>query len=320
MTRDAEPLGDDGLDEAVKAMSHPGRRAMLRLARDGERTATELADAAGLAPSAASPHLKLLKEVGLMHVRVDAKRRLYSVDFERLAQVRAVFDELWADQLDVEASCRVGYGVEAPAGDRGSSWIAPSRSPRHRRTYALLTQADLLVEWMAPIASLDPRPGGEVSWTHANGNTVRSQYVELVPDRRVVFTYGWERADVGVRRVRPWSRSTSDRPPAAPRLRLVHRGLEGPMADAHAGGWANYLARLAAASGRDRPGTRPARRRSSPHQRGTRPRMTAPEVDEFWSVLHVAANSDVGCASIAERPPAHPTSLAFGRTDVPRCR
>jgi DNA-binding transcriptional ArsR family regulator len=89
------------LDDAVKAMGHPGRRAMLRLARDGERTATELADAAGLAPSAASPHLKLLKDVGLMHVRVDAKRRLYSVDFERLAEVRAVFDELWTDRLDV---------------------------------------------------------------------------------------------------------------------------------------------------------------------------------------------------------------------------
>jgi DNA-binding transcriptional ArsR family regulator len=97
---DADDAYDQGLDDAVKAMGHPGRRAMLRLARDGERTATELADAAGLAPSAASPHLKLLKDVGLMHVRIDAKRRLYSVDFERLAQVRAVFDELWTDRLD----------------------------------------------------------------------------------------------------------------------------------------------------------------------------------------------------------------------------
>ena len=98
MTSPNEP--DDRLDDAVKAMGHPGRRAMLRLARDGECTATELAEVAGLAPSAASPHLKLLREVGLMHVRVDAKRRLYSVDFERLAQVRAVFDELWTDRLE----------------------------------------------------------------------------------------------------------------------------------------------------------------------------------------------------------------------------
>jgi DNA-binding transcriptional ArsR family regulator len=99
VTRDGDAQSGD-LDDAVKAMGHPGRRAMLRLARDGERTATELADAAGLLPSAASPHLKLLKDVGLMHVRVDARRRLYSVDFERLAQVRAVFDELWTDRLD----------------------------------------------------------------------------------------------------------------------------------------------------------------------------------------------------------------------------
>ncbi|MBI4936396.1 MAG: winged helix-turn-helix transcriptional regulator [Actinobacteria bacterium] len=100
VTRAADSNVDGDLDDAVKAMGHPGRRAMLRLARDGERTATELADAAGLLPSAASPHLKLLKDVGLMHVRVDAKRRLYSVDFERLAEVRAVFDELWTDRLD----------------------------------------------------------------------------------------------------------------------------------------------------------------------------------------------------------------------------
>jgi DNA-binding transcriptional ArsR family regulator len=73
---------------------------MLRLARDGERTASELADVAGLSPSAASPHLKLLRESGLMHVRVDAKRRLYRVDNDRLVQVRAALDELWGDRLD----------------------------------------------------------------------------------------------------------------------------------------------------------------------------------------------------------------------------
>lgn len=91
---------DAPLDDAVRAIGHPGRRAMLRLARDGEKTATELAAAAGLAPSAASPHLKLLRESGLMTMRVDAKRRLYRADAQRLAAVRHALDELWDDRLD----------------------------------------------------------------------------------------------------------------------------------------------------------------------------------------------------------------------------
>lgn len=123
--------------------------------------------------------------------------------------------------------------------------------------YAFLTRADLLIEWMAPIAVLDPRPGGELSWTHHNGDTVRGEFVELVPDRRVVFTYGWERADVGV----PPGSTVVEielRPvPGGTELRLVHRGLEGPMADAHDGGWSNYLARLAIRAAGSDPGPDP---------------------------------------------------------------
>ena len=104
--------GESPVDEAVRAMGHPGRRAMLRLARDDERTASELADVAGLSPSAASPHLKVLREAGLMHVRVDAKRRLYRDDLERLAEVRAALDELWGDRLD---ALKVRAESDAPA-------------------------------------------------------------------------------------------------------------------------------------------------------------------------------------------------------------
>ncbi|MEZ5411090.1 MAG: SRPBCC domain-containing protein [Acidimicrobiales bacterium] len=123
--------------------------------------------------------------------------------------------------------------------------------------YALLTDAELLVEWMAPIVRVDARPGGEVTWTHHNGDTVRGEFVELVPDRRIVFTYGWDRADVGVPPGSTVVEITLTPVAGGTELRLVHRGLEGPMADAHAGGWANYLARLTdRAEGRD-PGPDP---------------------------------------------------------------
>ena len=121
--------------------------------------------------------------------------------------------------------------------------------------YELLTDATRFVEWMAPEASLDPTPGGEVTWTHVNGDRVVGTFVELVPDRRIVFTFGWDRSDVGVP---PGSttvaidlRPTGD---GGTQLRLVHSGLAEPMSDAHGGGWDNYLARLAAVAAGHDPG------------------------------------------------------------------
>ena len=123
--------------------------------------------------------------------------------------------------------------------------------------YELLTGATRFVEWMAPDAELDPMPGGTVTWMHVNGDRVVGAFVELVPARRVVFTFGWEREDVGVP---PGSTTVAiDLRPRAggTQLRLVHSGLAGPMADAHTGGWDNYPERLAAvAAGRD-PGPDP---------------------------------------------------------------
>lgn len=94
----------DPVEDALQAISHPGRRTMLRLAWDAECTSSELADAAGLSKSAASQHLKVLRDAGLVHVRVDANRRLYRVDPERLATLRAFLDEFWGDHLDALAA------------------------------------------------------------------------------------------------------------------------------------------------------------------------------------------------------------------------
>lgn len=120
--------------------------------------------------------------------------------------------------------------------------------------YELLTDAEQFVRWMAPTATLEPTPGGVITWSHRNGDVVSGVYVEAVPHRRIVFTFGWERADVEVPPgstiveidLRPRDGGTE--------LHLVHRGLAGPMADAHAGGWVNYLDRLAAVAEGRHPG------------------------------------------------------------------
>ena len=93
-------MTDPALEDAIRALAHPGRRAMLRLVWDDERPATELADAAGLSRSAASQHLKLLRDTGLITVRVDATRRLYRADLARIAEIASFLDDFWATPLD----------------------------------------------------------------------------------------------------------------------------------------------------------------------------------------------------------------------------
>lgn len=93
-------MSDAALEDAIRALAHPGRRTMLRLVWDEERPATELADAAGLSRSAASQHLKLLREAGLVRVRVDATRRLYRADLDRVATVAGFLDDFWATPLE----------------------------------------------------------------------------------------------------------------------------------------------------------------------------------------------------------------------------
>jgi DNA-binding transcriptional ArsR family regulator len=93
-------VSEPALEEAIRALAHPGRRAMLRLVWDEERPASELAEAAGLSRSAASQHLRLLLDAGLVQVRAEATRRLYRADLERVAEVAGFLDDFWATPLE----------------------------------------------------------------------------------------------------------------------------------------------------------------------------------------------------------------------------
>ena len=102
-------MSEPALEDSIRALAHPGRRAMLRCVWDDERPATELAAAAGLSPSAASQHLKLLRDVGLVTMRVDRTRRLYRADLQRVAEVARFLDDFWATPLE-----RLKAAAESP--------------------------------------------------------------------------------------------------------------------------------------------------------------------------------------------------------------
>ena len=88
------------MDEALRAVADPTRRAILRLVRDGELPAGEIA---GHFPSmsrpAVSQHLKVLADSGLVEVRPDGNRRLYRWRREGLRDAATFLDEMWSDGL-----------------------------------------------------------------------------------------------------------------------------------------------------------------------------------------------------------------------------
>jgi DNA-binding transcriptional ArsR family regulator len=72
---------------------------LLRLVLDRELPVGELAQRTGLSQPAASQHLKVLRDAGLVQGRVDGRRRLYRVDIERLQRLRRELDAYWEPAL-----------------------------------------------------------------------------------------------------------------------------------------------------------------------------------------------------------------------------
>lgn len=91
------------LESLWSALAEPNRRAVLELLRGGPRTVGEVAGALGLAQPAASKHLKVLREAGLVRVSAHAQRRIYELDPVPLALLDAwlhPYRKLWNERLD----------------------------------------------------------------------------------------------------------------------------------------------------------------------------------------------------------------------------
>jgi len=90
--------------DVFAAVAEPSRRVLLDLLVRGEAPAGDLVAALpSLTQQAVSRHLRVLRDAGLVTVRPEAQRRLYSLRPERLAEIDAWLEpyrRLWADRLD----------------------------------------------------------------------------------------------------------------------------------------------------------------------------------------------------------------------------
>jgi uncharacterized protein YndB with AHSA1/START domain len=115
--------------------------------------------------------------------------------------------------------------------------------------YGLLTVPEQHVEWNGTEAQLDPRPGGIYRVLMGSGHQAAGEFVEVVANERVVFTFGWDHPGhpipAGSTKVEITLIPEGD----TTRVRLVHSGLPADAISDHTKGWDHYLDRLAIVAG-----------------------------------------------------------------------
>jgi DNA-binding transcriptional ArsR family regulator len=82
-------------DSAMDALGDPTRRSIFERLRDGPRSVGDLAGDVPVSRPAVSQHLKVLKEAGLVTDRREGTRRMYGLNPDGLAELRAYLDRLW---------------------------------------------------------------------------------------------------------------------------------------------------------------------------------------------------------------------------------
>jgi len=85
------------------ALADPTRRRILELLWEKERTAGAIGELFPISAPAISQHLKTLRDSGLVRVRVDGQRRIYSLDpagFEEMEAWFARMRRFWSGRLD----------------------------------------------------------------------------------------------------------------------------------------------------------------------------------------------------------------------------
>jgi DNA-binding transcriptional ArsR family regulator len=120
---DGARMDEAQMDEALRALAEPRRRAILRLVAHSELSAGEIAGCFDVTRTAVSQHLTVLKHAGLLTERRQATRRLYRARPEGLAGLREFLDQMWASSLEIARDL-----VEADRGTAGSGH-APAAGP-----------------------------------------------------------------------------------------------------------------------------------------------------------------------------------------------
>jgi DNA-binding transcriptional ArsR family regulator len=89
--------------DAFNAVAEPRRREILDLLAGGERPVNDLVRSLGLGQPQVSKHLRVLREVGAVHVREQGRQRLYRLNGHALKPIHdwvKGYERLWSERFD----------------------------------------------------------------------------------------------------------------------------------------------------------------------------------------------------------------------------
>ena len=91
------------MEAVLQAISDESRRLLLAQLADGPATVNDLAALLPIARPGVSRHLRVLREAGLVDVRSEAQRRIYSLRPEPLKELDdwlGAYRAIWEQRLD----------------------------------------------------------------------------------------------------------------------------------------------------------------------------------------------------------------------------
>jgi DNA-binding transcriptional ArsR family regulator len=89
--------------DAFNAVAEPRRREILELLAAGERPVNEVVRMLGMSQPLVSKHLRVLREVGVVEVRGEGRRRLYRLNAKALRPIHdwvKGYERFWSGRLD----------------------------------------------------------------------------------------------------------------------------------------------------------------------------------------------------------------------------
>ena len=108
--------------------------------------------------------------------------------------------------------------------------------------YRYFTDSERFAAWWGAGSRIDPRPGGEVFIRYPNAVTVSGQVIEMVPERRVVLSYGYDAPGGPIPPGGSRVMFTFESESGGTRVRLRHELADAAVRDQHVQGWRYQMA------------------------------------------------------------------------------